>query len=206
MLPKEEVDWSKASEDEIIEEAKKRYPIGATYYYPHKKDIRNRIIKGDFKTKDNLVCDGIYVLLRNGKWIAEIVSEPVKEDATQYVNCKCKNLNEVENCVRNCGHGLEPVIQDDEIKLDSDTWFINNLKGLAEMELLLMKQGKIDRVDRKKLFEFVSDNLVPTKRPSLVEAEKEVDKFIKYIGHETTNEYRNLLIEYTEKLILKNKE
>jgi len=42
---------------------------------------------------------------------------------------------------------------------DSDTWFIANLRALADMELHLMKEGKIDRVDRKKLLMWVAEHL-----------------------------------------------
>jgi hypothetical protein len=42
---------------------------------------------------------------------------------------------------------------------DSDTWFIANLRALADMELELMKEGKIDRVDRLKLLHWIAEHL-----------------------------------------------
>jgi len=121
----------------------------------------------------------------------EIVSEPVKEDANQLVDCKCKNLNEVENCVRNCGHDSEPVIQDEEIK---------NNPLLKEFVVWLFEEHD-KSVNESLISDFIKSR---TKRPSLVEAERIAKEFMQ--SDLSTHTIEPKLTELIEKLILKKKE
>ena len=42
---------------------------------------------------------------------------------------------------------------------DPDEWFINNLVALSTSELALVRSGKIDKVDRKKILNWYIDNM-----------------------------------------------
>jgi len=213
MLPKEEVDWSKASDKEKIDYADKNYSEGMvvinqwytefkdTFIIPKKREYNN------FEEGLGISCYGW--LLRNGKW-AEIVSEPVKEECKKMCG---ENHCDANGCTNRKRNLTEPVIQDEEIKVGDDVEISDDDKNFGKYS-----HHKHKYVGAKRIFDghFIVENQdgfistskfirkAHTKRPSLVEAERLAKEFMQ--SDLSTHTIEPKLTELIEKLILKNKE
>jgi len=169
MLPKEEVDWSKASKQSRLKYAQENYKEYLRHYISaggiHAVDVRGVIVE-------------LYSIDKN-KW-AEIVSEPVMQD------------EEIKSYVPKSGDEIEYCF--DEPNGWAGGIYIGN-RG----ELHVVWTGMIY------LDAFKIRTIQPTKRPSLVEAERIFKEFTDNSPY-TSPKFEKDLTELIEKLILKNKE
>jgi len=185
MLPKEEVDWSKASKNELIVVAINKYPKGTKYQYSDAPNLGIRTSSGnlDYQSNGNVIydCETKSLLFCNNKW-AEIVEvkQPIQDE-----EIKVGELVEVTD------HELSENVWREETMY----YVGKKLNGKHVVE----SENGINFY-----FRFVRK---PTKRPSLVEAEREFEEFInEWTGEAKLINYKKELTELIEKLILKNKE
>ena len=126
-----ENDWSKASKEELLKEAKRRYPVGCIfkclvigYDYVIKEDVEFKYeAKGIYSYIDNSLYHKHY---ENNQW-AEVVSLPeskVEEIVPEYVECfysdteafiinkiyKCESLSSPNNLSLNSEVGLKNLL------------------------------------------------------------------------------------------------
>ena len=130
---KTEKDWSKATKEELLEEARRNYPMG-TEYIPllsngkvDTTNIRSFPVSYPYRYLNGGIHCGIGYVYAKGNW-AEIISLPdtkVEEVVPEYVEC---SYSETDTFIINKIYKCEPLSKADALTLNSEKGsIINNL-------------------------------------------------------------------------------